>query len=122
MPDLVPLAHLINYFTDIYVYHQDGMARMPHGLLEDSLDNQDRPPMRPRHPCSRWCCQRKTSEENVFGAPAGVAGSVAVGYQVMLDLPEGEHVITISDPAITVTYQLTVAEPQIAEPDATPAT
>ncbi len=95
MPDLVPPAHSINYFTDIYVYHQDGMALLFSLVLP---------------------------EENVFGAPAGVAGSVAVGYQVMLDLPEGEHVITISDPAITVTYQLTVAEPQIAEPDATPAT
>lgn len=61
-------------------------------------------------------------ESNLFGAPAGVAGAVADGYQVMLDsLPEGEHVVTISDPNITVTYRLIVAPPQVVAPAATPA-
>ena len=61
-------------------------------------------------------------EQNLFGAPAGVAASVGVDYQLILDpLPEGEHVVTFSDPAVTVTYRLIVAAPRIAEPDATPA-
>lgn len=61
-------------------------------------------------------------EPNLFGAPAGVAASVADGYQVMLGpLPEGEHVVTISDPEITVTYRLVVAPPQIVDAAATPA-
>ena len=60
-------------------------------------------------------------EPNLFGAPAGPALSVADGYQLILDaLPEGEHVVTVSDPGITVTYRLTVAAPQVVEPDATP--
>ena len=61
-------------------------------------------------------------EQNIFEAPAGVADSVAVEFPVILDgLPEGEHVITLADPGVGTTYRLTVAAPQIIEPDATPA-
>jgi len=54
-------------------------------------------------------------EDNLLGSDERVAGSVADGYQVMLNpLPEGEHEMIIELPGpgtgqtITITYRLTV--------------
>jgi len=62
-------------------------------------------------------------EDNVLGVEAGVAQSVADGYQVMLGpLSEGEHEVTITLPGphagdvVTITYRLTVASGAPVEP------
>ena len=65
-------------------------------------------------------------ENNVFGVPAGVAASVASGYNVMLmPLPDGVYELTMSGTGgegqqMQVAYRVIVEGPQVIEPEATP--
>jgi len=65
-------------------------------------------------------------ENNVFGVPAGVAASVASGYNVMLaPLPAGEYEVTVSGTGgegqqMQFAYRVIVQEPAVIEPAATP--
>ena len=66
-------------------------------------------------------------EDNFFGVPAGVALSVADGYQfIIAPPPPGEYEISVSvlfedeDAPLAVTTTVIVQEPQIIEPEATP--
>jgi hypothetical protein len=64
-------------------------------------------------------------EGNIYGLPAGVGLSVAEGYQLILAPPSpGEHEVRITGPGpegeIVVVCHLTVAEPSVIEPAASP--
>jgi len=65
-------------------------------------------------------------ENNVFGVSAGIAASVASGYEVMLaPLPAGEYEVTVSGPGgeghqMQFAYRVIVQEPAVIEPAATP--
>ena len=62
------------------------------------------------------------TEDNILDAPAGVGLAVAGGYQVLIGpLPAGTHTIEVSGPGasgrgFTVTYEITVVAPDVAEP------
>ncbi len=67
-------------------------------------------------------------ENNVLGVPAGIAYAVADGYQVMVaPLPAGEHEIMahveVTDGTVLPdkVMRLTVVEPLVGDPGATPA-
>jgi hypothetical protein len=65
-------------------------------------------------------------ETNVYGVPAGVAASVASGYNVLLmPLPAGEYELTVSGTGsqgqqMRFVYRVIVEGPQVMEPAATP--
>ena len=89
------------------------------GLTIDGQSVGDLRPYRVSSPPSTFVLP----EGNFFDGPAGVVGSfVADGYAAVLSpLSPGEHEVVFGDSQISVTYRLSIVEPEIVEPVASPA-